>query len=67
MEQARLQGKPIILIFTEEVEEGDMTIVIREVFRKYTRVKLVLEAGNYRLQPDWEQLCVSIIQLMQGQ
>ena len=64
IEQARLQGKAIILIFIEEVEEEEMTLVIREVFKKYTRAKFVLEGGFYKLQPDWECVCESIIQLM---
>ena len=64
IEQARLQGKPIILIFIEDVEEDEMTLVIREVFRNYTRVKFVAEDGMYRLQPDWGHICESVIQLM---
>ena len=64
IEQARLQGKPIILIFIEEVAQEDMTLVIREVFRKYTRVKFVLQDGVYYLQPDWKFVCESIILLM---
>ena len=64
IEQARLQGKPIILIFIEEVAEEDMTLVIREIFRKYTRVKSVLQDGVYHLQPDWKFVCESIILLM---
>ena len=64
IEQARLQGKAIILIFIEEVAEEEMTLVIREVFRKYTRVKFVFEGGFYKLQPDWKCVCESIIQLM---
>ena len=64
IEQARLQRKPIILIFIEEVAEADMTLVIREVFRKFTRVKFVLQDGVYHLQPDWKIVCESIILLM---
>ena len=64
IEQARLQGKAIILIFIEEVAEEEMTLVIREVFKKYTRVKFVVDNGFYKLQPDWGCVCESIIQLM---
>ena len=63
-EQARVQGKSIIQIFIEEVPENEMTPVIREVFRNFTRVKLVLEYGQYRLQPDWEHVCESVVQLI---
>ena len=42
-------GKPIILIFIEEVEPNHMGVVIWEVFRNFTRVKFVLEDGDYRL------------------
>ena len=64
IEQARIQGKAIILIFIEEVAEEDMTLVIREVFRKFTRVKFVINEDCYKLQPDWKCVCESIIQLM---
>ena len=64
IEQARLQGKPIILIFIEDVAEDDMTLVIREVFRKYTRVKFIVNEGVYQLQPDWKCVCESIIEIM---
>ena len=56
--------KPIILIFIEEVPENEMTLVIREVFRNYTRVKFVSEDGmNYRLEPNWEQVCKAVVEL----
>ena len=64
IEQAHLQGKPIILIFIEEVKEEEMTLVIRQVFRNNTRVKFVFEEGHYRLQPDRDHVCKSIMQLM---
>ena len=52
IEQARIQGKPIILDFIEKLEEEEMLLVIREMFRNYTHFKFVLEEGQYRLQPD---------------
>lgn len=64
IEQACLQRKPIILMFIEKVEEERMNPVIRAIFRKYTRVKFILEDGHYRLQPDWENVCDSIMQLI---
>ena len=63
IEQARLQRKPIILIFIEEVEEARMTLVIREVFRNYTRIKFMRDNGVYKIQPDWQHVCQAIIQL----
>ena len=64
IQRAFQMEKPIILIFIEEVPENEMTLVIREVFRNYTRVKFVSEDGiNYRLEPNWEQVCKAVVEL----
>ena len=64
LEQARLMDKPVIMIFIEDVNEADMSDVMREVFRNFTRVKVVCEDGQYKAQPDWPSVCAAIIQLM---
>ena len=53
IEGARNKGKPVILIFKEDVEETEMSPAILEVFKNYTRAKFVLENGDYKIQPDW--------------
>ena len=64
IEHAHLLERPIILIFIEHVREKDMNLITREVFQTFTRVQLVLEDGQYKLQPGWPQLCGSIVQLL---
>ena len=64
IEQARLLGRGIILLFLENVDEGLMNNILKEVFKKFTRVTLVLEDGRYILQPTWDRVCESIIQMM---
>ena len=61
LEEARTRGKPILLIFKEHVDEQEMSLVIREVFRNFTRAQFVFEDGRYKIQPDWRQICESII------
>ena len=64
IEQAQLMRKPIILILTEHVKEEAMNNVIRGVFKNTTRARFVVEDGRYRLEPDWDQVCMSILQLI---
>ena len=64
IEHAHLLQIPIILIFIEQVPEENMDLVTKEVFDTFTRVQLVLENGEYQLQPGWQQLCESVIQLL---
>ena len=63
LEQARLMHKPIIMIVKEEVDEEEMNVVTKEVFRHFTRIKFVLEHGRLKLQRDWYDVCQCIIQL----
>ena len=62
--EARTTGKPILLIFKEHVVASKMGIVVRDIFRQFARVKFVKEDDTYRIQPGWEQICESIIQLI---
>ena len=62
--EAQKTGKPIILIFIEHVDENTMGIVIRDIFMKYARAKIVQEEGVFNIYPTWEQLCQAIIESM---
>ena len=64
IEQAHQMGKPIILISKDIVNENEMTPVIRDIFRYFTRIKCVFEGDEHRIQPDWNTVCKGIIQLM---
>ena len=66
IEEAYRLGKPIILLFTEDVEEGLISRAIRHVFKLYARAKFLRgEDGHYMLQPGWDHLCKGIIQLIE--
>ena len=64
IETAHTEGKPIILIFKEHVPEDKMDHVTRKVFNNFTRVKCVFGENGVDLQPSWDILCQSIIELM---
>ena len=64
IEQARIMGKPVIMIFIEDVDEKEMSEVMKEVFRNFTRVKIVNEGDGVKSEPDWLFVCQSIIQLL---
>ena len=64
IEHAHLLEKPIILVFIEHVPKDDMNLITREVFETFTRVQFVFEDGQPILQPGWQQVCKSIIQLI---
>ena len=57
--------RPIIMAFIEEVDESLMTRVTREIFRSAARVKIFEQDGEYRVEPGWDEICQSIIQLME--
>ena len=64
IETAHTEGKPIILIFKEHVPEDQMDHVTKKVFSNFTRVKCVLSDNGVDLQPPWDVLCKSIIELI---
>ena len=64
IEQARSMDLPVIMIFIEDVDEKEMSGVMKEVFRKFTRVKIVYDGDEFRSKPDWPIVCRSIIQLL---
>ena len=64
MEQSRLMHKPIVIMVKEEVEEKEMNAVTKEIFRRFTRIGFNNEEGQVSLQRNWEDVCLSIIQLL---
>ena len=64
IEEARIRGKPVIMIFKEDVDEKEMSEVMKEVFKNFTRVKIVDEGDGVKSEPDWPFVCQSIIQLL---
>ena len=64
IEEARIMGKPVIMIFIEDVDVKEMSEVMKEVFRNFARVKIVNEGDEVRSEPDWPFVCQSIIQLL---
>ena len=64
IEQAYLTRKNIIPMFKEMVDEHEMNETMLQVFRHFTRVNFAFEDGYYKIQPDWAQICESIIDLM---
>ena len=47
IEEARIMVKPVIMIFIEDVDEKEMS----EVFRNFTRVKIVNEGDGVKSEP----------------
>ena len=64
IEGARSRGKPVILIFIEDVDEKEMSEAMKEVFRNFVRVKVVNEGNEVKSGPDWPFVCQSIIHLL---
>ena len=64
IEQARIMGKPMIMIFIEDVDEKEMSEPMKEVFRNFARVKIVDVGDGFKSEPDWPFVCKSIIQLL---
>ena len=63
IEEAKLSGKPVIPIFIEHVNEEKMGMVIRHIFRHFTRVRFIQENGEMKIEPNWPQVCEAIIKL----
>ena len=64
IEEARIREKPVIMVFTEIVDEKEMSEVMKEVFRNFARLKIVNEGNEVKSKPDWPFVCQSIIQLL---
>ncbi|XP_053400910.1 toll-like receptor 6 isoform X2 [Mercenaria mercenaria] len=63
LKEAHEMGKPIILLFKEEVNPDLMSRLLRTLFNRLTRAKLVEKDGLYELIPDWQSLGKSVIEL----
>ena len=62
--EAETQGKPIVLILTEEIDEKEMTPVLKKIFNRNTRFKCFTnEDGQHVVMPTWDVLSKSIIEL----
>lgn len=64
VEEAYERGKPIILIFLQEVDRALMPAHLCDIFDRYTRVKFETDdEGHPQLKPSWPLLCQSILEL----
>ncbi|XP_060567589.1 toll-like receptor 4 [Ruditapes philippinarum] len=63
-EQAFALKKPIMLIFIEEVDEQDMSLLIKQHFNNYTRISLRFHNGDVIITPNWERVCESILDFL---
>ena len=64
IEQARLMRKPIVVFMKEIVNENEMTAVVKETFKHFTRATFRFEEAEYRLQQEWSFVCQCILQLL---
>ena len=53
VKEAYEQQKPILLIFTEHVEEDLMSQFLLNIYRRYTRAKFTRRDYQYVLEPSW--------------
>ena len=64
IEQARLMRKPIVVFMKELVNENEMSAVIKETFKHFTRATFRVVEDDFRLQQDWSYICQCILQLL---
>jgi hypothetical protein len=64
LEHALMQGKPIILMFIEQVEQELMPPTMREVYQRNVRIVWTFENGEYKMKTTWENVCKSVLDLM---
>ena len=63
--KARMDNKPVMLLFKEEVPESQMNLDIKYFFHKNIRAKWILNVnGEYELETGWNNICSSIIQFL---
>ena len=63
IEEAKTSGKPVILIFMEHVSEDKIGMIIRQIFRNFTRIRFIRENGELQIEPSWPHVCEAIIKL----
>ena len=62
--EAETQRKPIVLILTENIDEQEMSFVLKEIFNRYTRFKcFTKEEGQHEVSATWKTLSESIVEL----
>ncbi|XP_060600918.1 toll-like receptor 4 [Ruditapes philippinarum] len=64
LEQAFMEGKPIILMFIEQVEQELMPPTMREVYQRNVRIVWTFENGEYKMKTTWENVCKSVLDLI---
>ncbi|XP_053378989.1 toll-like receptor 7 [Mercenaria mercenaria] len=63
-DQAFMLEKPIILMIKDHVDTALMTPLIQDLYEKRTRILWMWENGQYILKTSWENLCTSIVELV---
>nr|UTM63743.1 sP-TLR5 [Cyclina sinensis] len=63
-DQAFMLEKPIVLMIKDEVDTECMTPLIRDIYDNKTRILWKRENGEYVLKTSWENVCRSIIELV---
>ncbi|XP_053378723.1 uncharacterized protein LOC128548264 [Mercenaria mercenaria] len=63
-DQAFMLEKPIVLMIKDEVDADLMSPLIRDLYEKRTRVLWKWENGRYILKTSWENVCTSIVELV---
>jgi hypothetical protein len=58
-------GKPMLLMFKESVDEQNMPDVMRQIYRRKTRILWTFENGEYILRTKWDNIASSILDLIQ--
>jgi hypothetical protein len=64
LEQAYDLGKPILMIFVDMVDENEMTPIMRQLFKRYTRVNMRIIDGEVQIVPCWDRICRSILEML---
>ena len=61
VEDALGQKVPIFPIFIEDITSDRLPSHIKVATRECPEVKLLQEGGEFKIQPDWDTVCKSII------
>jgi hypothetical protein len=64
LDQAHVNGKPIILMFIEHVEQELMSLTIKELYQRNVRIVWSHENGEWRMKTTWDNVCTSILELI---
>jgi hypothetical protein len=63
-DQALLHGKPIILMLCGKVNLDLMPLAMKQLYRRNARILWAEENGEYVLKTTWENVCLSILDLI---